>query len=131
MGMSTQGSATNQINVTPLIDVLLVLLIIFLVATPVLMKVETIDVPRKADDTTYPEQPAVTVTVHADLTLSVEDGPAIPTSDLPFALRPHLSIAHNVFVAFDDGVPWREAIAVVDTVRAMDDSVHVALKTRE
>jgi biopolymer transport protein TolR len=34
MGMSTGGGATPNINVTPLIDVLLVLLIIFMVITP-------------------------------------------------------------------------------------------------
>ena len=55
MGMSTGGSGdkkavSSEINVTPLIDVLLVLLIIFLVVMPIMMKMETLQVPRKLDD---------------------------------------------------------------------------------
>ena len=50
MGMSSGGnknSVQSEINVTPLIDVLLVLLIIFLVVMPIMMKMETLQVPRK------------------------------------------------------------------------------------
>ena len=55
MGMSSGGggnskNVSSDINVTPLIDVLLVLLIIFLVVMPIMMKMETLNVPRKLDD---------------------------------------------------------------------------------
>src|SRR6059058_6161885 len=53
MGMSSGGDKKNvqsEINVTRLIDVLLVLLIIFLVVMPVMMKMETLQVPRKLDE---------------------------------------------------------------------------------
>ena len=53
MGMSTggnKGGVSSDINVTPLIDVLLVLLIIFLVVMPIMMKMETLEVPRKIDN---------------------------------------------------------------------------------
>jgi biopolymer transport protein ExbD len=135
MGMSA-GSPGREINVTPLIDILLVLLVIFLVTMPLVMRMESIDVPRK-DDSVQPEA-AIAVMVHADLTVSIDDGPALAESDLPSALRPHFAMSHatspaargNVFVGFDDGVPWKEAVSVVDTIRAMDD-VHVALRTKD
>jgi biopolymer transport protein TolR len=39
----------SRINVTPLVDVLLVLLIIFIMVTPILTKAMQSDIPRKAD----------------------------------------------------------------------------------
>ena len=47
---SNKGGVSSEINVTPLIDVLLVLLIIFLVVMPIMMKMETLTIPRKLDD---------------------------------------------------------------------------------
>ena len=47
----------SEINVTPLIDVLLVLLIIFLVVMPIMMKMETLEVPRDLDTTNEAPDP--------------------------------------------------------------------------
>ena len=49
----------GDINVTPLIDVVLVLLIIFMVLTPSMLKHLTATVPKKAEDDT-PQPPAET-----------------------------------------------------------------------
>src|SRR5258708_927965 len=45
----TTGKARSDINVTPLVDVVLVLLIIFMVMTPSLLKQMELTVPEKAD----------------------------------------------------------------------------------
>ena len=42
-----EGGVQSEINVTPLIDVLLVLLIIFLVVMPLLIKMESVQVPHE------------------------------------------------------------------------------------
>ena len=61
MGMSTGGSrgdrrrAVSDINVTPLVDVMLVLLIIFMVTAPMLQQKVPVDLPR-TDDTQVIEQ---------------------------------------------------------------------------
>jgi len=60
MSMDTGGSkggARGEINVTPLIDIVLVLLIIFMVLTPSMLKEITANVPRKADANTPPPPP--------------------------------------------------------------------------
>ena len=50
MGMSVGGKgAQADINVTPLVDIVLVLLIIFMVITPMLTKQLPIEVPQKAE----------------------------------------------------------------------------------
>ena len=80
MGMSSggnKGGVHSEINVTPLIDVLLVLLIIFLVVMPVMMKMETLNVPRKIDDINEqpdPDARQYTVTVKTDLSVVFNDG---------------------------------------------------------
>lgn len=152
MGMSTGGggsSIKNDINVTPLIDVLLVLLIIFLVIIPIMMKMETIQVPRQIDDNEQPDPDAsqLTIKVKADLQMSFNDGTGTP--DVPVAtqadvaklLRPKLEALHMgkekvVFVDFEDPVPWKFVVSTMDSIRSMasdasHDDIKVALKLKE
>jgi len=59
MGMSSGGGGglQSEINVTPMVDIMLVLLIIFMVVTPFLQQGVTVAIPR---DTTNPEvDPAI------------------------------------------------------------------------
>ncbi len=49
MQVGGKGKVSSELNVTPLIDILLVLLIIFMVITPVLLMQHRIDVPKKAE----------------------------------------------------------------------------------
>src|SRR5918911_1108462 len=53
-GSGASARVKSDINVTPLVDVVLVLLIIFLVTMPIVMKDITIDIPKKSDDPNPP-----------------------------------------------------------------------------
>jgi biopolymer transport protein ExbD len=149
MGMSVgqkQGGVQSEINVTPLIDVLLVLLIIFLVVMPIMMKMETLQVPRSINDNEAPDPNAslLTVKVKADMSVVFNDGDKdqpIQAVDLAKTLRPKLEAMHAgsekvVFVDFEDAVPWNQVVSTMDTIRSLaadinHDEIKVALKVRE
>lgn len=155
MGMSSGGGGgpgklAADINVTPLIDVLLVLLIIFLVVMPIMMKMETLEVPRKIDteqEMPDPNASQVTLLVHPDQSIDFNDGlsetpTVIQASDLVRVLRPKLEAMATsgntkvVFVDFDPPVPWKEVVTTMDTIRSLasdvnHDEIKVALKVKE
>src|SRR5262245_19685285 len=115
MGMTTAGS--REINVTPLIDVLLVLLIIFLVMMPIMLRLETVHIPPHSDES----DPGVTVTVklQADLSVVFDDGPALPRRAVWGELRKRMPNAKAVFVDFVDGVRWADVLWTVDAIHGV------------
>lgn len=150
MGMSTggnKGGVQSEINVTPLIDVLLVLLIIFLVVMPIMMKMETLEIPRKIQENETPDPNAIMLTVKVKVTLDMvlyENDKETPVAavDLARTLRPKLeevakrSLDRVVFVDFDDAVPWLNVVGTMDQIRSLatdvnHDEVKVALKVKE
>lgn len=150
MGMSTggnKGGVQSDINVTPLIDVLLVLLIIFLVVMPIMMKMETLEIPRKIQDTEAPDPNSTMLTVKVkasgDMVFTDNDKEqSILAADLLRTLRPRLEAAAGrgaervIFVDFDDGVLWANVVTTMDSIRSLaadvnHDEVKVALKLKE
>jgi biopolymer transport protein TolR len=129
MGLSRNGP---EINVTPLIDVLLVLLVIFIVVMPAMLRMEQVEVPRSAPPEDVEPFAYLTVKIHADQSVTMtDDGNEIRLvgADLPASLRQHLrSQIHIVFVEFEDAVPWRDVVGTIDTVRGVSGDAHVALK---
>ena len=129
MGMQVggKGGIKNDINVTPLIDVVLVLLIIFLVTMPIMMRTITLEVPRKIEDFEDPVAASkqISLLIRADLSVVINDGSKdteVPGTDLAKALRPILEEKKTdkiVFVDFEDPVPWREGVVTMDTVRSL------------
>ncbi len=142
MGISAGGGKglKSDINVTPLVDVVLVLLIIFLINTPVMMRQITIEVPRKleADENPIKASKQISVLIRADGNAVLGDGAqekTVPVVEMPNVLREMLKdrvTEKVVFVDFDDRLPYGEAVSAMDTIKGVggDDSV-VALKIRE
>jgi biopolymer transport protein ExbD len=151
MGMSTgnsnKGGVQSDINVTPLIDVLLVLLIIFLVVMPIMMKMEMIEIPRKITDTEAPDPNATMLTIKVKVTGDMvftdnDKETPINAADLLRTLRPKFEAAaargaeRVIFVDFEDGVPWGNVVGTMDQIRSLasdvnHDEVKVALKLKE
>jgi biopolymer transport protein ExbD len=144
---NNKGGVQSDINVTPLIDVLLVLLIIFLVVMPIMMKMETLEIPRKITENEAPDPNATMMTVKVkasgDLVFVDNDKETpILAADLVRTLHPKMEAAvargaeRVVFVDFEDGVLWSNVVTTMDTIRSLaadvnHDEVKVALKVKD
>jgi biopolymer transport protein ExbD len=139
MGGGSDGkTAKSDINVTPLVDVVLVMLIIFLVTTPIMIKQITLEVPRKLDDQEDPLKASkqITVKVKADGTVIISDGnneDTVPRTEMTQKLRAMLKdrvTEKIVFVDFDDKLPYKEVIEAMDSIKGVG-AEKIALKMRD
>src|ERR1700732_5067974 len=108
----------HEINVTPFIDVMLVLLIIFMVAAPL----STVDLPVDLPTSTAvpqkkPDKPTY-VTIKADLTVAVGETP-VKRVDLVRSLDAMADASKDnfIFLRADRSVPYGELIAVLEIIR--------------
>ncbi len=117
-----QQSARPNINVTPLIDVLLVLLIIFMVISP--MKPSRFDVkaPEKAEGPVNPAVDTLVVTVGAGGGYQLNAQPAATLNDLEgllhFALDARPLDRKATFIKAPHGLAYGEVVRVIDTLKA-------------
>lgn len=72
------GEPLGEINVTPLVDVVLVLLVIFMVAAPLMTHAIRIDLPKAAAPAHDTHASTVTVTVDAHGAVRIDGAPATP-----------------------------------------------------
>jgi biopolymer transport protein TolR len=75
MGMSTGGSgrAMSEINVTPMVDVMLVLLIIFMVTAPFMQMGIEVDLPKAQAQSLDPDENNMILSVNADRKIFLGD----------------------------------------------------------
>ncbi|QOZ25359.1 TonB system transport protein ExbD [Bradyrhizobium sp. CCBAU 51753] len=110
---------SHEINVTPFIDVMLVLLIIFMVAAPLSTVDLPIDLPtssstpqKKPDKPTY-------LSIKPDLTLAIGEN-AVKRTDLINSLdaMPDMGRDKYLFLRADRVVPYGELMGVMELLRA-------------
>ena len=109
----------HEINITPFIDVMLVLLIIFMVAAPL----ATVDVPVELPASSARPQPRehepIYLTLQADLSLSLNAEP-VSSAELATQLDRLTGGEHaeRIFLRADKGVPYGELLKATDALRA-------------
>ncbi|WP_407146857.1 TonB system transport protein ExbD [Bradyrhizobium sp. ORS 86] len=109
---------SHEINVTPFIDVMLVLLIIFMVAAPLSTVDLPIDLPTStATPTKKPDKPTY-VSIKPDLSLAIGET-FVKRVDLVSALDaiPDMSKDKYIFVRADRAVPYGELMDVLEFLR--------------
>lgn len=137
MIISTGRARTGQrsdINITPLVDVALVLLIIFLIVMPAGVLYVRVEVPNPAPPDVGPALQRIVVVGRADGTVELDDGtgPArsVGRTGLARTLRPIVDAMKEervVFVDFDDQLRYDEVVSILDTIKGMgrDAAGHV------
>ena len=109
---------SHEINVTPFIDVMLVLLIIFMVAAPLSTVDVAVDLPvSTAKAQPRPDRP-VFLTVKADRTLALGNDP-IPAGGLAAALdaATKMDREQRVFLRADKSVPYGDVMGAMNLLR--------------
>ena len=111
---------THEINVTPFIDVMLVLLIIFMVAAPLATVDVSVDLPSStAERQPRPDLP-IYLTLKADQTLVLQDTP-IAADALGTALDQATGgdKGQRVFLRADKTVAYADLMATMDALRGV------------
>jgi len=125
MGISVrnEGAKVNSnINVTPMVDVMLVLLIIFMVITPMLQNKVNVDLAKVDNPTSMPDadkEDAIVVAVTRDGTLYLGQDKVAPT-ELGAKIRDKLTDkpGKQIFVRADARAKFLDVENAIDDVRS-------------
>jgi len=122
MGMSTGGGGhrapLGEINVTPMVDVMLVLLIIFMVAAPMMSTGVSVDLPDAHAPRMALDEEKLLLSITADQKVYLGDA-EVPFDNLDQALRTNARLAadHELYVQADENVPYGFVVRVFAAAR--------------
>ncbi len=115
-----RAAAMSEINVTPFVDVMLVLLIIFMVAAPLLTVGVPVELPRTAAQSlpTEQEEP-LTITITADGRLMIQTTETAEAELIP-KLRAIAAERRDdkVFLRADGSIPYERVVQVMGALNA-------------
>jgi biopolymer transport protein TolR len=125
MAMGTSGSGRQtltEINVTPLVDVMLVLLIIFMVTAPLIQQGVEVSLPETRAQPVKAEDEKLVLSVKDDksIWLGTTDKPArVPLEELEERLRANVRVArdHELFLMADRRLPYGYVVEVMAAVQ--------------
>ena len=120
-------SEIHEINVTPFIDVILVLLIIFMIAAPLATVDISVDLPAaNSEPSARPDKPLF-LTLKSDLSLTL-DSNSVNRSALSAALDQATGgdKQQRVYLRADKAVPYGELMTLMNELRTAG-YLHVAL----
>ena len=138
----------SEMNVTPLVDVVLVLLIIFMVVVPLLLQGYDVDVPKMAAAAAPQADEQIILSIGpaacpivdppageglpADCRVSLGDS-EIPAQELPARVASLLgrrpADRRVLFLAADDGLNYEGVLRVVDLARSGVDELQIEVVT--
>jgi biopolymer transport protein ExbD len=152
MQVTNGGSLQSEINVTPLVDVVLVLLIIFMVVVPLLLEGYDVGMPKvSAAPGPPPSEVSQLILSLSPSTCPVVDPPAgeglpsncrvtlggrdIPVSEVSSQVAMYLggkpADEHVLFLAAEDGMNYEGVLRIVDMARSGVDDLRIEFLTTD
>ena len=123
------GSSLSEINVTPFVDVVLVLLIIFMLTASVMEFGIEVDVPKvRAVKDTAQSLPVVTVTKEGVTTLNGVD---VNINDLNETIRQKFPGAKGVYLRADKDAVWNVPIQVMSELGEGKFQINVVVQPED
>jgi biopolymer transport protein TolR len=95
----------SEINVTPLVDVMLVLLIIFMITAPMLQQGIDVNLPREVAGNIDPSQERLIITLGKNERIYLNDR-RIDVSELEQQLQQAAGLSKEVFLRADKDIPY-------------------------
>lgn len=115
-----RNAPMSEINVTPFVDVMLVLLVIFMVAAPLMTAGVPLNLPQTAATAvpTEPEEPLV-ISIPADGDVTLMDAP-VAQDQIVTRLREILAQrqSQRVFLRADGAIPYARVVQVMGALNA-------------
>ena len=118
-GKQNRDDVNANINVTPLCDIMLVLLIIFMVVTPMLQKGVDVKLPPAAYAADHPDnEDTVTLAVRVDGQMFIDMMP-VPRSDVVSSIREKFDVRTDktIFLKADENLDYGDVLRVMDLCR--------------
>ena len=115
MRIEKSKSALSEINVTPLVDVMLVLLIIFMITAPLLKQGLDIDLPKaKGKELSSHERLVIALTKNGDLRLNDK---LITMAGLIERIRSVSTMSPEAYLEADKDVPYGEVVKLMAEIK--------------
>jgi biopolymer transport protein TolR len=111
------ATSLSEINVTPFVDVMLVLLVIFMVTTPLMQSGIGVNLPRAATDTA-PAEEGLRLTVTPDKYIHIENS-MININLLERRLREYFygKSKKVVYIQADENLPYGFVVKIMDIIK--------------
>lgn len=117
-GLDSDNEVMSEINMTPLVDVMLVLLIIFIITVPVLTHSVKVDLPRVSNEKQEIKPQTVTLTVKADGAVFWDDTPIDAAAlELKLVEQAQKQPQPEVHIRGDKAAPYEHVLKTMAAVQ--------------
>jgi biopolymer transport protein TolR len=115
MRTNRNRTVLSEINVTPFVDVMLVLLVIFMVTAPLMQQGVDVNLP-KAKGKELPPDERISLVIKKDRTVYMNDTP-VSMAEMKQKLEAISRLNPNVFLKADKDVPYGLVVEVMSEIK--------------